>query len=408
MNISWQIAKHISLGNKNSFSRFIIRIAIAATSLSVAVMITAVCMANGFTQEIRDKVFGFWGHIQISHFQNNESFEEIPITENAKIIQSIQSVPEVEHISPYIHKAGIIKTKSAIEGIILKGVDQNYDWKFIQNYIQSGQTPIIQKDTISRELLISTNTAQRIGAKSGDALIIYFLPKNGGRPIGRKFKISGLFHTGLEEYDLRFAIGDLKILQQINQWDSLQYSGLEVKIKDISKVQEVSKQVYTALPTDLNAESIRDAQPNIFDWLELLVKNEIFTLILMIIVAILNMTTALMILILDRTRMIGILKALGARNIQIRKIFIYNALIILSLGIGIGNFVALGICWLQETFGIIQLNESAYYFKYMPVKIDYGYILAINLTTIVITLAVLIIPSMIISKVSPLKAIRYD
>lgn len=408
MNTSWKIAKQISGGDKNSFSRFIVNIAIGANALSIAVMVVAICMVNGFTKEIREKVFGFWGHVQIQNFQNNNSYEETPITENAKLIETIYSIQEVNNIAPFINKAGIIKTKTAIEGIILKGVDERFDWKFIQKYLAEGEIPSIHKDSISRDLLISTSTSKRIGVKSGDNLIIYFLQKDRGVPLGRRYKISGLYHTGLEEYDSKFALGDIRIIQGINQWDSNQYSGYEVKLKNIDQIDQAKMAIYKALPPELNAESIKETQPNIFDWLDLLVKNEYFALILMLIVAILNMTTALLILILDRTKMIGILKALGATNAQIRKIFLYNAFIILGYGILIGNTVGLGICWIQKTFGIIQLDESSYYFKQVPVIFDWPAVIGINLLTTFITILVLLVPTMIISRISPLKAIRYD
>ncbi|MCO5232675.1 MAG: FtsX-like permease family protein [Chitinophagales bacterium] len=408
MNTSWYIAKQISQGSKKSFSRFIVQIAIFSTSLSIATMVVAICMANGFTKEIREKVFGFWGHIQIERFQNNNSYENSPITEDAKLLNAIYSIPEVKSGAPFINKAGIIKTKNAMEGIILKGVNQEYDWKFIQTYLVEGHTPKVQKDSTSREILISSSTAKRIEVKTGDALIIYFLSKDGIRPVGRKFKVAGLYHTGLEEYDTRFAIGDAKILQDINHWSSDQYSGYEVKTKDISNLPETTQKIYQVLPPLYNATSIRDIQSNIFDWLELLVKNEVFVLILMLIVALLNMTTALMILILDRTKMIGILKAIGATQAQIKNIFIYNAMIILGYSLTIGNLIALAICWLQQTFKIIKLDESAYYFKEVPVQFDWISIIGINLLTILITLLILLLPSMIISKISPLKAIRYD
>lgn len=408
MNTSWQIAKQISGGNKDSFSRFIVRIAIAANALSIAVMVVAICMVSGFTKEIREKVFGFWGHVQIRHFQNNQSFEESPIIENAKLIHTIESIDGVDHIAPYINKAGIIKTKTAMEGIVLKGVDERYDWNFLKDYVKEGRLPQIGTDSISRDILISVNTARRLGIKTDEALIIYFLPKDGGRPMGRRFQVSGLYHTGLEEYDIRFAVGDLKVIQELNGWDTNEFSGYEVKVADLQKLEDKTRQIYEELPPELNAESIRQSQPNIFDWLDLLVKNEIFALSLMLVVALLNMTTALMILILDRTKMIGILKALGATNTHIRKIFLYNAFFILGYGLLIGNAVGLGICWLQKTFSIIHLNESAYYFKEVPVRFDWIPVIGVNLLTISITILVLIIPTMIISKISPLKAIRYD
>lgn len=408
MNTSWYIAKKNSGGSKNSFSRFIVRIAIAANALSIAVMVVAICMTNGFTMKIKDRVFGFWGHIQIMHFQNNESYDDTPIIESAKLIQTIENIDGIKHIAPYINKAGISKSKTAMEGIILKGVDQNYDWSFLSQYIKAGQAPAIHPDSISRQILISTNTAKRLEVGVDDVLILYFLPKDGGRPIGRRLNISGLYHTGLEEYDLRFALGDLQMLQELNEWNRNEYSGYEIQVDQLKQLNSITHQVYQELPPELNAESIYETQPNIFDWLDLLVKNEIFALILMLVVAILNMTTALMILILDRTKMIGILKALGSTNTLIRKVFIYNAIIILTASLLIGNTIGLGICWLQQNFGLIKLDEASYYFTEVPVIFDWWSIIGVNVTTILITLVVLLLPTMIISRISPVKAIRYD
>lgn len=371
-------------------------------------MVTAICMTNGFTTQIKERVFGFWGHIQVTHFQNNESYEDTPITESAKLLQDLQNIEEVQHIAPYIHKAGIAKSKNAMEGIILKGVNPDYDWDFLQSYIREGTPPHISSDSISRDILISATTANRLEIELDDVLILYFLPQEGGRPIGRRFLVSGFYHTGLEEYDLKFALGDLRIIQELNDWDSNMYSGYELQIQNLKNLPHITSQVYDQLPSDLNAESIQEAQPNIFDWLDLLIKNELFALSLMLLVAILNMTTALMILILDRTRMIGMLKALGATNTLIRKIFIYNALIILSIGLFIGNGIGIGICWLQHRFHLIKLDESSYYFTHVPVKFDWLAIAGINFLTIAITLFVLLIPTLIISKISPIKAIRYD
>ncbi|MCO5249244.1 MAG: ABC transporter permease [Chitinophagales bacterium] len=408
MNTPLHIARKIVKGHRDSFSRFIIKVAISANVLSIAVMVMAVCMGNGFTKEIREKVFGFWGHIQITRLQNNPTYDTNPIKEDSKLLKSILSVPNVESISPYINKAGIIKTQTDMEGIMLKGIDESYQWSFLKKYISQGQEPQITSDSMSRDILISTSTAQKLQLEVGDALIIYFLDDNNKRPIGRKLKVSGLYHTGLEEYDSYFALGDLKLIQDLNQWPVDEYGGFEVKVKDLKQLNDVANSIYEKVPSDINVETIREAQPNIFDWLDLIFTNEILALILMLIVAIFNMITALMILILDRTNMIGILKALGATHQQLRQIFIYNALYILGYGLLIGNAIGIGFCWLQKIFGIIKLDESLYYFKEVPVRFDWLAILGINLITVILTLIVLLIPTMIISKISPLKAIRYD
>lgn len=371
-------------------------------------MVMAICMVSGFTKEIKEKVFGFWGHIQIRHFQNNESYEEKPIIQDAKLEHSLQQVEGIANISAYITKAGIVRTKQALEGMVIKGVDDQYDWAFLSQYVKRGRLPQITSDEVSREILLSAVSANRLKVDTGSALIVYFLPKDGSSPIGRRFNISGIYHTGLEEYDLRYAIADLKVLQELNDWDSLTVGGYELKIKDLSKLDKVADDVYKAIDVNLNAETIRDAQPNIFDWLDLQVMTEVFALLLMLLVALLNMTTSLLILILDRTRMIGILKALGANNVLIRKVFLYNAILILGVGLFLGNLLGLGICLLQKTTGFIQLDESAYYFSEAPIHFEWLPILAVNVITVIITLLVLLLPTMIISKISPVKAIRWD
>ena len=408
MNTPLYIARKIAKGHQDSFSRFIIRVAISANVLSIAVMVMAVCMGNGFTKEIKEKVFGFWGHIQITRLQNNPDYVTNPIKEDSNFVQIVKSVEGVENISPYINKAGIIKTKTDMEGIMLKGIDEHYQWDFLHKYITDGKELQIIKDSISRDILISTNTAKKLQLQVEDPLIIFFLDENNQRPIGRKFKVSGIYHTGLEEYDSYFALGDLKLIQELNDWPDNEFGGYEVRVKNLKNLNSIADEIYAQLPSDINVETIREAQPNIFDWLDLIVTNEILALVLMLVVAIFNMITALMILILDRTNMIGILKALGATNNQLRKIFIYNAVYILGYGLVLGNVIGIGLCWIQKTFGVIKLDESAYYFSTVPVKFDWWAILGIDVATIVLTVVVLLIPTVIISKISPLKAIRYD
>lgn len=409
MNTEWLIARRISLGGKLSFSRFIVTIAIIATVLSMSVMVTAVCMVHGFTTQIEEKVFGFWGHIQVRNFQNNNSYEEYPITQDAKMISRLRKLPEIQSVNPYITKAGIIRTKNALEGIALKGVDHQYNWTFLSRFMKAGSVPKITPDSTSRDIIISSSTARRLKASVGDKMIVYFVGKENTQPLGKTFFISGIYHTGLEEYDARFAIMDLKMLQNVNQWEPSQVGGYEISVKDISKIDTLASKIYYQyLGNELYAETIREAQPNIFDWLQLQVRTEIFALILMLMVAILNMVSALMILILDRTHMIGVLKALGAHNSSIRKIFLYNSFIIIALGLVFGNGLGLLFCYLQDTFGFIKLDEASYYFTTAPVGFPWLQILLINVITIAVNLLVLLIPSAIISRISPVKAIRFD
>jgi len=408
LNTSWFIAKRISSGGKQSFSRFIVAIAIAANTLSMAVMVIAICMVSGFTKEIKERVFGFWGHIQVRHFQNNESVEEKPIIQDANLLETLRQTEGLSNIAPYITKAGIIRTKDALEGMVIKGVDKQYDWDFLDRYLVRGQLPDLAGEEESREILISKVSANRLQLDTGATLIVYFLPKDGSRPIGRRFEVSGIYHTGLEEYDLRYALADMRILQQLNGWDTNTIGGYELKVKDLDQMDAIATRVYRSIDVSLNAQTIRESQPNIFDWLDLQVMTEVFALILMLIVALMNMTTSLLILILDRTRMIGILKALGADNSEVRKIFLYNALLILLAALFLGNVLGLGICKLQQMTGFITLDESSYYFTQAPIHFDWWPIIGVNIATIVITLLVLLLPAMIITRISPVKAIRFD
>jgi lipoprotein-releasing system permease protein len=385
-----------------------VAIAIAANTLSMAVMVIAICMVSGFTKEIKERVFGFWGHIQVRHFQNNESVEEKPIIQDANLIKTLRETEGLSNIAPYVTKAGIIRTKEALEGMVIKGVDQQYDWDFLDRYLVRGKLPDLTGEEESREILISKVSANRLQLDTGAALIVYFLPKDGSRPMGRRFQVSGIYHTGLEEYDLRYALADMRILQELNGWDANTIGGYELKVKDLSEMDAVATRVYRSIDVSLNAQTIREAQPNIFDWLDLQVMTEVFALILMLIVALMNMTTSLLILILDRTRMIGILKALGADNSEVRKIFLYNALLILLAGLFLGNALGLGICKLQQMTGFITLDESSYYFTQAPIHFDWLPIIGVNIATVVITLLVLLLPAMIVTRISPVKAIRYD
>lgn len=410
MNTGWFIAKRISGGDKKSFSRFIVTIAIMANALSMAVMVIAICLVSGFTTEIREKVFGFWGHIQIRQFQNNDSYEEKPITINAKLEKQVQSVKGVANIAPYITKAGIIRTKQDMEGVVIKAVNQQYDWDFLSQYLKDGKVPDLSTAETSRDILISQNISNRLKVKVGEPLIVYFLPNEArnGRPMGRRFNVSGVYHTGLEEYDRKFVLADMRVIQELNNWNSTTIGGYEVKLNDVSELDAINLQIYRKIDENLDAQTIRDAQPNIFDWLELQITTEIFALLLMLLVALMNMATALLILILDRTRMIGVLKSMGASNSMVRKIFLYNAFIILSAGLFLGNVIGLGLCWLQQTTGFIKLDESAYYFTEAPIHFDWLPIIGINFITIAIALIVLLLPSLVISNISPVKAIRYD
>lgn len=282
-----------------------------AIALSIAVMVVATVMVNGFTYEISRKIFGFWGHIQVHHFDNNKSFEDIPISRVQNFVPKLLAEKEVVNIAPYATKSGIIKTADEIEGVVVKGIDATYPLDDIRSFLTEGQLPVLDSVEASRDLLLSTTTARRMNIGVGDRVIVYFVRSDRPMPIGRRFEVSGLYNTGLEEYDRQFALADMRIIQQVNGWDSSEVSGFEIRLAGTGLIQEMGEKVYYEyIPKDLYSETIYEMNPNIFEWLQLQKTNEYIILGLMLLVAILNMVTALLILILDRTRMIGLLKAL--------------------------------------------------------------------------------------------------
>jgi len=405
------IAKRLSIKSKRRFSRFITRLTIVAVTLSTAAMIVAICMVQGFTLQIKDRIFGFWGHAEIVSNENNDNYEPTAIEEDKKLIQTLKKHPNISHISEFVIKSGIIKTKKDIEGIILKGVNNTYDWTFLQQYIKEGTLPRINKDSSLqyRDILISTSTANRLQLQVKDKLIIYFIQKGQSQPIGRKFEVCGLYHTGLEEYDIKYALTDMNIIRQLNRWSSTTIHGYEITSKDWRHFEPTVDYIYrNLLPNSLDIYTIQEKYPNIFDWLTLQNRTSAFALFLLIIIAAFNIITAFLLIIIDNIKFIGTLKSLGANTNYIKKIFIYKTLIIIIIGMAIGNILGLGICILQKYYGIIHLNEENYYFSIAPVEIQFLPILLTNLIIFLCSVLALLVPSNIISKITPIKILRFD
>lgn len=410
MNLELFIAKRLALGDKKSFSRFIIRIAIVAISLSVAVMIISSCMVSGFSKEIKERIFGFWGEIHITNFENSESFESTPIKKGQVLIDKIMQSKDVKNIAPFIIKAGILKTENDIDGIVLKGVDASYDWKTIQAFIKNGNVITYKTDsTSSKEILISQSTSKKLNLKVGDKVIVYFIQKELSAPIGRKLVVSGIFQTGLEEYDQQYALVDMQLLRQLNQWQADEVAGYEVRLYDMKKMDAFKDSIYYKyIDQKVNAQTMRDINRNIFEWLDLTRVSGYMILAFAFLIAVLNMVTALIILIIDRTNMIGILKSIGASNKSITKVFVYNAAYIIMNGLFWGNVIGLGVCILQHYFGFIKMNQENYYLSEAPVYFNLLSILLINLGTLVICTLIMLLPTRLISKISPIKAIRFE
>ncbi len=430
MNLEYFIARKVATGGKQSFSRLIIRIAIAAVTLSVSVMIITSALIFGFKKEISEKIFGFWGHIHITDNNINSGvLDNEPIDINQSFYPSLDTTRSVtysvekvggdyleyvdmeshggiRHIQAFALSPGIIKTKTDIEGIVLKGIGKDFDDKFIKDYLEEGEFIDLSSEKATKDIVISRQTADRLNLKLSDKFVFHFIQNND--QIKRQFIVKGIYKTGLEEYDRRFALVDIRKIQQLLKWKETEVGGFEVFIDDLRDLDPMTEFIYlNRLPNSLYAENIREKFPPIFEWLELQDINQYVIIALMLVVSIINMVTALLILILERTNMIGTLKALGGNNYSIRKIFLYYAAFIVIAGLFWGNLIGLGLCWLQDTFRFVKLSEADYYLSYAPISINWAMVIGINVGTLVMTILVLIIPSFLVSRISPVKAIRF-
>ncbi len=405
LNTELFIAKRILSGKGQRLSNPIVNIAIIAIVLSITVMIVSVAVLSGYKQEITSKVIGFGSHIIINTFGEDDLMEAKPINRNKLFIGDIKKNKEIKHVQVFANKAGIIKTKTEIEGVVLKGIGEDFDWTFFDKNIIEGKSFKVLPNKKCDEIIVSKNIADKLNLKVGSDVVMYFIQKP---PRVRKFKISGIYQSGLEEFDDKFILGDISHIQKLNDWDSLQVSGFEILVNDFSTVNKTAETLYDAVDSDMNVRTIKEANPQLFDWLELQNISVLILLVIMIVVAVINMTTALLILILERTNMIGILKALGSPNWSVRKVFLYNAGFILAKGLLYGNVLGLGLCFLQKKFSILSLDKTVYYVSTVPIEIGIGNILILNLATLLICSLILILPSYIITKISPLKAIRYN
>lgn len=371
-------------------------------------MIISVSIVTGFQKQIRDKVIGFGSHITITNFEVNSSFEPSPLSQFQSFYPSLDTLKGIKHIQVFATKAGIIKTDEQIEGVILKGIDSNYDWSFFKEKIITGQHFTVTDSLKTDNVIISKNLASRLKLSINDPLRMYFIIQDEMQPRGRKFNISGIFETGMEEFDKLYVIGDIYHIRKLNKWEDDQVGGFEVLIDHYDQIDEMGELVYKQIGYDLNSKTIKQLYPQIFEWLSLQDMNVIVIISLMVLVAGITMISTLLILILEKTRMIGTLKAFGTRDSSIRKIFIYNAVYIIGKGLIWGNAIALGLSLLQLKTGIFKLNQESYYVSEIPVNLQLSHFLIINAGTMFICTLMLIIPTYIITKISPVRAIRFN
>ena len=411
MNLEYFIAKRLitARDHKSSISAPIIKIAIAAIAIGMIMMIISVATGIGLQQKIRQKVAAFNGHIIITNYDENQSQLSItPISTHQDFYPKFKNIEGINHIQAVATKSGIIRTETAFEGIIFKGVGTEYRWNHLQEYLVSGKLPNLNSQ-LNDEVLISEFLAKRLNLKVGDKFNTFFMKVDTNqKPNLRVFKITGIFNSGFQEFDSTYIIGDLRHIQRINKWESDQVGSFEVFVDDFNAIQEKGQEVYEKTGSTLDTQTIVEKYYYIFEWLKLFDFNIIVILVIMIAVATINMVVALLVLILERTQMIGILKSMGANNWAVRKIFLYNAFYLISKGLFWGNLIGVGMLLIQQNFGVIKLNPENYYVNEAPVFIDFGTIFLLNIGTIIICLLILLIPSYIITKISPIKAIRFD
>lgn len=404
MNLELFIAKKISGKYTGNLSRPFINIAVLSIALGIAVMIISLSILTGFQKEIRNKMIGFGSDIQISNYDSNTSYETSPVNKNQSFYPHFNGISGIKHIQVFGIKAGIIKTKEQIQGVILKGVDSDYDWTFFRNKLVQGKIFTV-KDTVKNDsVLISLNLAKKLNLKASDDLLMYFIQDP---PRIRKFKIAGIYDTGLEDFDKIYVISDITHIQKLNNWNTEQVSGFEILLNDYKELDKVYDRIYHSISYNLNAQTIRQLYPEIFDWLNLMDMNVVIILVIMLIVSGITMISTLLVLILEKTNMIGILKALGIKNYSVRRIFLYNAAYIILKGLIWGNIIALTFCILQSNYHIIKLPQESYYVSYVPVNINILHILLLNIGTLILSTLILIIPSYIITRINPIKAITF-
>lgn len=405
MNTSLFIA--IRLGSKGygkEFTGLIKKIAVLSIALGLAVMIVSMAVVTGFQNEIRSKVIGFGGHIQITNFDYNISFEPQPISKYQDFPADILAIDHVAHIQMFATKPGIIKTDDDIQGVILKGVGTDFNWSFFEKNLVNGSIIDMHDTHRSNQVLVSELIARRLQLDLHDDVFLYFIQEP---PRIRRLKIAGVYSTGLEELDRVFVLGDIRHIQRLNDWEFDQIGGFEVLLSNFDHLHTVEDQIFEILPYDLDAKSIGRLYPQIFDWLNLLDMNVYVIIVLMVLVAGINMITTLLISVLEKTNTIGILKAVGGSNILIRKVFLYHAGMLISKGMLWGNLAGILMCLIQGKFGLITLSPESYYVTEVPVNLMLSHILLLNAGTFAVSMAMLILPSYIVSRISPVRAMIF-
>ena len=406
MNAATFISKRIFSLSKENLSSTVMRIAVASVALGIAIMLISIAVVVGFKNQIKDKVIGFVAPIHIQALNQNESIEETPFLFDS-VLSARLDKPFITEMHKTADKAGIIKTDEEIQAVVLKGVDQDYNWSYISSYIINGKVPQYVENERSNDVVISNIIAHKMKLNVGDPVRIWFVdPEMKAR--GRKFTVVGIYETGLQECDERYLYCDLNQIRRLNGWDNGEIGHLEIWVDNQELIDDYNNQIYYSIPTNLVSYTAMESYPNIFDWLELQDMNVVIIIALMLLVAGITIISMLLIIILERTSTIGLLKAMGASNGLIRRIFLKRSFRILLIGMIIGNIIGIGLCLVQQHYNIIALSPESYYLSAVPIELNIWYILALNVGTMILWILMLLLPTMLINNVRPSKSIRFE
>lgn len=407
MSFERLIAKRFLQKDRGSFSRPLINIATCSIALGVMVVVIAVCILRGFQNEITQKIVGFGSHIVVTPFNTQTNYyEQQPLTADKATVDAIRSVEGVKHVQYYANKGGMVKTRDKIHGIIFKGIGNDFDSTFFKTNMKEGRLFNFKKDSLSNEIIVSQRFADKLQLKIGDKVPTYFWQNSNYR--ARAFRIVGIYSTDLTDFDEHYIIGDMRQIQKINGWDSTQIDGYEVFVDDFDKLDEVADGVYAQIGSFMTLRTVRDDNPDTFSWLELLNANIALILGLMTLVCVVAVISALLIMIFEKTPMIGLLKTLGATNASVRKIFIYKSAGIIVKGLIIGNAIALALCLLQDKFKIVKLDSESYHMSAVPIDLNPWIFVIFSLIIAAVCVLALLIPASYIARINPAKAVKTE
>lgn len=417
MNTNLYIARRIfsAKENRNNLSHRIVNIALFGIVLGLVVLILSVAIVTGYKSEVGRKVIGFGSHLQIVNLDSNQSFETAPISEVQPFIQELKNMEGIRHVQVFATKPGIIRTDDEIQGVVLKGIGSDFDWSFFQENKVAGEPFHVQDTVRSNKVWVSKQMADLLKLKLGDDLIMFFIHQSEFVPRQRKFELAGIYKTSLEEFDRMFVLVDINHIRRLNNWKNDEVSGFEILVNDFKTLSDQENEVHHLLLRNsvadgsvLQVVSIKEKYRHIFDWLSLLDMNVWIILVLMVLVAGFNMVSSLLVIILERTQMIGILKAMGARNWSIRKVFLYFSVLLILKALVLGNLIGVGICLIQKYTHVLRLDPASYYLEYVPINLNIWHLVLLNVGTISVTMLMLLLPSYFITKVSPEKTIRFE